>query len=153
MTDLVSDLARLAALDAYNILDTPSEAGFDDIVSLARLLCDVPVALISFVTTDRQWFKAREGFDACETPLAQSICAHAIAQGSLLIIPDLTQDPRTRENTLVTEQPAIRFYAGAPLIMPECATVEHHEPELTLEGLRLVYERNLARRGARRTEV
>ncbi|MDQ2765219.1 MAG: ATP-binding protein [Pseudomonadota bacterium] len=106
---------RLTALDRYNILDTPPEQGFDDIVLLASRICETPVALVSFVASDRQWFKARVGFDQCQTPLDQSVCAHAIQQPGLLIIPDLTADPRTHQNTLVTEGPHIRFYAGARL--------------------------------------
>ncbi|GBU19410.1 MULTISPECIES: GAF domain-containing protein [Methylobacterium] len=116
----VSDPARLAALDAYAILDTPPEAGFDDIVHLACRLCDVPVALVSFVAADRQWFKARAGFPDCETNLGSSVCAHALTHPDrVLVIPDLTADPRTAGNPLVTGEPFIRFYAGAPLVSPE----------------------------------
>jgi PAS domain S-box-containing protein len=113
------DAARLAALHRYDILDTPAEAGFDDIVLLASQICQTPVALVSLVDADRQWFKARIGFDACETPLAQSVCAHALHRPGLLVIPDLTRDPRTRRNTLVTGAPHLRFYAGARLETPE----------------------------------
>lgn len=109
------EAARLAALDAFGILDTPAEGGFEDIVLLASQACRTPVALVSFVAKDRQWFKARIGFDPCETPLAQSVCAHALGRDGLLIIPDLTRDPRTRDNALVGGGPQIRFYAGAPL--------------------------------------
>ena len=107
--------ARLAALDAYDILDTPAEAGFEDIVLLASQACETPTALVSFVAKDRQWFKARIGFHPCETPLSQSVCAHALGRDGILVIPDLTRDPRTRDNALVTGDPQIRFYAGAPL--------------------------------------
>ncbi|KAB1081435.1 PAS domain-containing protein [Methylobacterium soli] len=113
------EAARLAALHRYGILDTPAEAGFDDIVLLASQICQTPVALVSLVEADRQWFKARIGFDACETPLAQSVCAHALHRPGLLVIPDLTQDPRTRHNTLVTGAPHLRFYAGARLETPD----------------------------------
>ncbi len=109
------DDARLAALDAYDILDTPAEAGFEDIVLLASQACETPTALVSFVAKDRQWFKARIGFHPCETPLSQSVCAHALGRDGVLVIPDLTRDPRTRDNALVTGDPQIRFYAGAPL--------------------------------------
>ncbi len=112
----VHDPARLDAVDSYAILDTPAEPGFDGIVQLACQLCDVPVALVSLVAEDRQWFKARIGFPACETDLNRSVCAHALAQpDGMLIIPDLTRDPRTADNPLVTGEPFIRFYAGAPL--------------------------------------
>ncbi|MEG9500311.1 MAG: PAS domain S-box protein [Methylorubrum extorquens] len=106
---------RLDALDATGILDTPPEKGFDDIVALACEICDAPVALVSLVAGDRQWFKARVGFDQCQTPLSQSVCAHALGQPDLLVIPDLTEDRRTRDNPLVTGSPHLRFYAGAPL--------------------------------------
>ena len=109
---------RLAALARYDILDTPAEPGFDDIVQLATQLCQTPVALVSLVDRDRQWFKARVGFDCAQTPLSQSVCAHALRQDGVLTIPDLTLDDRTRHNTLVTGPPYIRFYAGALLETP-----------------------------------
>jgi PAS domain S-box-containing protein len=108
--------SRLAALDAYAILDTPPEKGFDDIVHLARKACGTPVALVSLVAEDRQWFKARVGFEPCETSLDRSVCAHVLGASDILVIPDLTLDPRTRENPLVTGDPFIRFYAGASLV-------------------------------------
>ena len=111
----VSDPLRLAALDGYDILDTASEQGFDDIVQLATVLCGAPIALVSLVAGDRQWFKARIAFPADETDLSRSVCAHALAEPDLLIIRDLALDPRTRDNPLVTGEPHIRFYAGAPL--------------------------------------
>jgi PAS domain S-box-containing protein len=114
------DPDRLAALDSYAILDTLPEQGFDDVVRLASRLCDVPIALVSLVAGTRQWFKARTGFPLPQTDLGRSVCAHALAQpDSLLVIPDLTRDPRTRDNPLVTAEPGIRFYAGAPLRTPE----------------------------------
>jgi len=115
--------ARLDALKSYGVLDTAPEDGFDDIVAIAASICDTPVSLVSLVERDRQWFKARTGVDLCETPIAQSVCNHGMGSGDLLIIPDLTVDPRTRENTLVTEDPFIRFYAGAPLVTPEGVTI------------------------------
>ncbi|WP_342154648.1 GAF domain-containing protein [Methylorubrum sp. SB2] len=106
---------RVAALHGYAILDTPAEQGFDDIVQLATLLCQTPVALVSLVDEDRQWFKARVNFPACQTDLDSSVCVHALAGQDVLVIPDLTRDPRTAANPLVTSEPFIRFYAGAPL--------------------------------------
>ncbi|GJD65836.1 PAS domain S-box protein [Methylobacterium frigidaeris] len=114
----VEDEARLDALAAFGILDTPPERGFDDIVHLARRLCDVPVALVSLVDRDRLWFKAHSGFPACETDLDRSVCQFALAEPGILQIPDLTRDPRTRDNPLVTGAPHLRFYAGAPLRTP-----------------------------------
>ncbi len=109
--------ARLDALRAFDILDTPAEQLFDDAVAIASALCEAPIALVSLVDADRQWFKAKYGIDFDSTPLDQSVCAHAIRQDGLLIIPDLTLDERTRDNALVTgEAGSIRFYAGAPLI-------------------------------------
>lgn len=110
---------RLEALNAYGILDTPPEKGFDEIVMLAALICETPVALVSLVDRDRQWFKARQGFEPCETDLASSVCRHALGSHEILEIVDLTADPRTASNPLVTGEPHIRFYAGAPLTTPQ----------------------------------
>lgn len=110
-----SDPQRLAELHAYGVLDTVPEEGFDDVVEIARLICEAPVALVSLVAKDRQWFKARVGFAPCETDLNSSVCAYALSEPDLLIIPDLTADARTCVNPLVTGDPHIRFYAGAPL--------------------------------------
>ena len=116
----VHDPVRLDALASYAILDTPAERGFDDIVQLACQLCQVPVALVSLVAGDRQWFKARVNFPPCETDLNSSVCAHALARpDEVLVIPDLTADPRTLANPLVTGEPFIKFYAGAPLVTPD----------------------------------
>lgn len=111
----VTNPDRLAALDSFGVLDTSPEPGFDQVIHIARVLCDAPIALVSLVAENRQWFKARAGFEPAETDLSRSVCAHALAEPDLLIIPDLTLDPRTRENPLVTDHPGIRFYAGAPL--------------------------------------
>ena len=110
--------ARTAALLRYGILDTEPEPGFDDIVLLATRICNTSVALVSLVTADRQWFKSNIGFPASETPLSQSVCAHALQEDDLLVISDLTEDERTRQNALVTAEPHIRFYAGAVLKTP-----------------------------------
>jgi len=115
----LTEIERLAALDRYGILDTEPEPGFDDIVLLATRICETPVALVSLVAENRQWFKARIGFPACETPLSESVCAQALRQKGVFIIPDLTLDERTRSNSLVTGEPFIRFYAGAPLETPD----------------------------------
>lgn len=119
----MNEADRLDALHAHDILDTAPEVGFDDIVRLAARLCDTPVALISLLDAERQWFKARVGFEPSETPIAQSICKHAVGQRDLLIIPDLTLDPRTQSNPLVLEDPHLRFYAGAPLVIAEGLTL------------------------------
>lgn len=106
---------RLSALARLDILDTPPELEFDDIAQLAADLLAAPVALVSLVDRDRQWFKARVGFEACETPIDRSVCAFTLRQTEILVIPDLTLDPRTAGNPLVTGPPHARFYAGAPL--------------------------------------
>ncbi len=112
-------VARVAALATFDILDTPAEPAFDDIVVLASQLCETPTALVSLLEHDRQWFKAKIGFDCSQTPMSQSVCAHALRSDGILVIPDLTEDARTKDNTLVTEPPFIRFYAGAVLEMAE----------------------------------
>jgi PAS domain S-box-containing protein len=116
--ECVGDADRLDALLGYGILDTPQEEAFDAIVRLATRLCGTPVGLITLVTSDRQQFKARVGIDQAETPLDHSICVHALPETALLIIPDLTLDPRTRTNRSVTGPSAMRFYAAAPLRSP-----------------------------------
>lgn len=113
--EYTTDEQRLAALKSFRILDTPAEEAFDDIVALATLICETPVALVSLVDGARQWFKARIGFEPCETDLDRSVCAHVLVEDDLLVIPDLTVDERTKHNPLVTGEPHIRFYAGAPL--------------------------------------
>ncbi|MCC1491810.1 sensor histidine kinase [Cognatishimia sp. F0-27] len=110
---------RLAELNAYHILDTDGEESFDEIVELVRRLLDVPVVLISLVDSDRQWFKASVGVDISETPIEQSICAHAILGDGLLEIEDTLDDPRTCDNPLVNGPLVqMRYYAGAPLMTP-----------------------------------
>lgn len=108
-------LKSLLALEAYDILDTAPEEGYDAIVQQAKDICHTPVALVSFVVPDRQWFKATAGFDKCETPLDQSVCKFAMWAEDVFIITDLSQDRRTKSNPLVVNDPKIRFYAGAPL--------------------------------------
>jgi GAF domain-containing protein len=107
---------RLAALHSYHILDTAPETSFDVLAERTRDLCDTPIALVTLVDAERQWFKARVGVTACETPLETSVCAIAIRQGYLFQIEDLTKDPRTARMSLVVGEPHIRFYAGYPLI-------------------------------------
>lgn len=115
----VNEAERLQALLSYQILDTAAEPDFDDLTRLASFVCGVPIALISLVDCDRQWFKAKLGLEASETPRDIGFCAHTILQSDLLIVPDATQDPRFANSPLVTGSPHIRFYAGAPLINPE----------------------------------
>ncbi|MCG7605743.1 sensor domain-containing diguanylate cyclase [Halomonas sp. MM17-34] len=110
------DDQRLLALHRYQILDTPEEPAFDDIVEIASLICEAPVAVINFIDRNRQWFKSEKGLGVRETPLDVSICAHAILQPGLFVVPDTTLDPRFSNNPLVTGHPYLRFYAGALLV-------------------------------------
>ena len=113
-----NEAERLAALHALLILDTPAEARFDKIVAFAAAEFDVPVVLITLVDSQRQWFKSRVGTEVCETGRDVSFCAHALLQPAIFVVNDTHRDPRFADNPLVTDGPLIRFYAGAPLIMP-----------------------------------
>ena len=114
-----SEAERLAALQAYGILDTPPEAGFEHITSVVSRLFKVPVACVTLVDADRQWFKSVRGLEVRETPREISFCAHAMWGRDVMVVPDATQDSRFAENPFVTGEPHIRFYAGAPLHTPE----------------------------------
>jgi PAS domain S-box-containing protein len=106
---------RLAELRRYGILDTPPEAAFDRITRLTAHLLQVPIAQVTLVDEQRQWFKSSHGLDATETPRDVSFCAHAILSDEVMVVPDATHDSRFAANALVTGEPRIRFYAGAPL--------------------------------------
>ncbi len=132
ITKPANEDARVIALDKYAILDTDPEQFFDDLTLLASHVCNTPIALISLVDEDRQWFKSRVGLDAsetsrdiafCSTAILQSdvfvvpdVCSTAILQSDVFVVPDALADERFRDNPLVVSDPHIRFYAGAPLI-------------------------------------
>jgi two-component sensor histidine kinase len=109
---------RLSELNSYKLLDTPPEHQFDSIVGLARVLFDTPMAAITLVDADRQWFKARSGIDDEQHAREHSFCNHAMRDNGTFVVADARTDPRFAENPLVRGAPNIRFYAGAPLRSP-----------------------------------
>jgi signal transduction histidine kinase len=115
-----TEAERLAALRRYEILDTAPEEAFDDIVALAAQICRTPIALVSLVDEDRQWFKSHLGLSRRETARDVAFCAHVVlSRADLMEVNDATTDPRFADNPLVTDDPGIRFYAGAPMVTPE----------------------------------
>lgn len=108
---------RVQAVAQLAVLDSPAEQAFDDLVLIASQTCDTPIALVSLLDEDRQWFKARVGLDVCETEIGHSVCQLDIDRAGILEITDLSQDERTRTNPLIVGERAFRFYAGAPLIL------------------------------------
>jgi GAF domain-containing protein len=111
--------ARLEALRRYRVLDTSPEDAFDDLIHAAALLCRTPIALLSLVDATRQWFKARKGIPSSETSRRDAFCAYAILGSDLMVVQDTHSDSRFVENALVTGEPHIRFYAGAPVVTPD----------------------------------
>lgn len=112
------EAGRLAELAAYKVLDSASERVFDDVVRLAQSLFDVATSTVSLIDDDRQWFKARVGLDVCETGRDAAFCGYAILESDVMVVPDAQADERFAANPLVTGEPFIRFYAGAPLTTP-----------------------------------
>jgi len=133
---------RLAALHSYHILDTAEEKDFDDLTTLASVICQTPIALVSLVDKNRQWFKSHKGLEATETSRDYSFCAHGIASPNhIFIVPDATLDERFKDNPLVTGDPKIVFYAGMPLVnadgfaLGSLCVIDQQKRELTAEQI------------------
>lgn len=152
---------RLARLRALAVLDTPPEAQLDRIVQLAADVAGMPIAAVSLIDSDRQWFKARVGLDACQTPRDVSFCGHAVASRQSLVVPDALADTRFHDNPLVTGAPHVRAYVGLPLLLPGGQAVGtlcviDHEPRAlsasqlaVLDWLRRLAVEQLVRLGER----
>ncbi len=136
---LLKDEGRLRALNSYNVLDTLPEKEFDAITRLASYICQVPIAHISFIDANRQWFKSIIGLDAIEVPIDHTICKATINKDSIYEIPDATQDVDFKDADFVVNEPKVRFYAGAPLIDPNghhigtLCVIDHVPRKLTHE--------------------
>ena len=154
------EAARLHALQSYAILDTPPEDAFDQLATLAARVCGCPMAVVNFVDSERQWFKATVGVPFRETDRAIAFCAHALS-GSRepRVVPDTSLDPRFSSNPLVLEEPHIRFYACVPLVTNEgfalgtLAVLDSVPRNLSpeqLEGLRILAEQTMMQLELRR---
>jgi signal transduction histidine kinase len=135
----VNEEFRLQDLYSYDLLDTASESDFDDLVELACQICQCPISLISLLDKDRQWFKARSGWDVQSTPRDVAFCSHAILQDEVMVVEDSFKDDRFMDNPLATGPMNIRFYAGAPIISPTghklgtLCIIDHKPKTLTAE--------------------
>lgn len=135
---------RLEALHSYRILDTGRESAYDELARLAALVCDAPMAVLSFVDADRQWFKAAVGLSASETARSMAFCAHAIEHDGPLIVEDARADARFADNPMVVDEPGVRCYAGVPLVTPDgarlgaLAVLDNAPRRLTVEQVALL---------------
>ncbi len=145
MTDSTTktEWLRLQALRSYRVLDTVREEPFDRVVRVARSILRAPIAVVSFIDRERQWFKARSGLTLCEAPREFSLCAHAIESDEPFIVADTHADPRFRTLPLVVEPPYVRSYIGVPLRTPAGCRIgtlcvmdtEVRQPELEQIGI------------------
>ena len=153
-----NEVERLAVLKRYEILDTPAESAFDDLVVIAAGICAMPIAAVSLIDADRQWFKASCGLAVSQTPRDVAFCAHAIlTPADMMIVHDTHQDVRFRDNPLVNGDPKIRFYAGAPLLSADghalgSFCVMDHEPR-HLEAFQIDALNALSRQASRLLEL
>ncbi|MEP3724446.1 MAG: diguanylate cyclase, partial [Parasphingorhabdus sp.] len=113
------EVARQFALERYDVLDTEEESSFDHITKAVKLALDVPIAAISMVDGNRQWFKSKVGLDVSETPRSSAFCGHTISQAGAMVVEDSSQDSRFKDNPLVTGSPFIKSYVGVPLTTPD----------------------------------
>ena len=152
-----NEIQRLEALRRYNVLDSQPESDFDELALLAAQICAAPIALVTLIDSERQWFKTTLGLDTKETSRDVSFCAHAILQRDVMVVPDALLDARFVDNPLVKESPNIRFYAGAPLITPDgfvlgtLCVIDHVPRQLSSEQVRAL--RSLAREVMTQLEV